>query len=124
MVHSKEVIQKKKEYVESSDELRLAQLLLEKIRHNKPTLKEQNLQNWAKDIDLMIRRDGRTPERIHEVISWCQDNEFWWKNVLSTSKLRKQFDRLEAEMDGKREEDPYEGWGFVGDPKNKQKKSW
>ena len=89
---------KKKEYVEGSDELRLASLLLEDIRKNQPTFKEPNLQTWAKEIDLMIRRDGRTPDRIEEVIRWCQADGFWWKNISSASKVRKQFDRLEAEM--------------------------
>lgn len=88
----------KKYYVEGSDELRLASFLLEEIRKNQPSFKEPNLQAWAKEIDLMVRRDGRTPERIEGVIRWCQGDAFWWKNILSVSKLRKQFDRLEAEM--------------------------
>lgn len=89
---------KNKEYVEGSDELRLASLLLEEIRKNQPTCREPNLQTWAKEINLMIRRDGRTPDQIEKVIRWCQGDAFWWKNILSASKLRKQFDRLEAEM--------------------------
>jgi len=96
-VHSKESI-KESIYVASSTELRLASLLLEEIQKNKSSIKEPNLQSWAKAVDLMVRRDGRTPERIEEVIRWCQSDTFWWKNVLSTLKLRKQFDRLEAEM--------------------------
>jgi phage replication O-like protein O len=89
---------KRKYYVEGSDELRLASLLLEEIKKNQPTFKQPNFQIWAKEIDLMIHRDGRTPERIEEVIRWCQTDGFWRRNVLSPLKLRKQFDRLEAEM--------------------------
>ena len=96
-VHSIESI-KERYYVEDSIESRLAIFLLKEIRKNQPSLKEPNLQTWAKEIDLMIRRDGRTPDRIKEVILWCQTDPFWWRNVLSVSKLRKQFDRLEAEM--------------------------
>jgi phage replication O-like protein O len=90
---------KRKYYVEGSDEFRLASFLLEEIKQNKPTFKQPDLQTWAREIDLMIRRDGRTPDRIQQVIEWSQNDNFWWKNILSASKLRKQFDRLEAEME-------------------------
>ena len=53
-------------YVEGSDELRLSTFLLEEIRKNKPDFKQPNLQSWAKEVDLMIRRDGRKPERIRQ----------------------------------------------------------
>jgi hypothetical protein len=90
-------------YVEGSDELRLATLLLEEIQRNKKDcnlspFKQPDLQMWAREIDLMIQRDGRKPERIEAVIRWCQKDPFWWKNILSTGKLRKQFDTLEAQM--------------------------
>jgi hypothetical protein len=100
---------KNKEYVEDSDELRLASFLLEGILKNKPDFKRLNLQTWAKDIDLMIRRDGRNPDRIREVIHWTQNDSFWRKNILSTGSLRKSFDRLEMAM-GKistQDSDPY-----------------
>lgn len=99
-VNTKET-NKRKYYVEGSEELRLASFLLDEIRKNDPTCMQPNLQTWAKDIDLMIRRDKRTAERIRQVIEWCQGNDFWFKNILSTSKLRKQFGRLEMEIKGR-----------------------
>jgi hypothetical protein len=55
----------------------------------------------------MIRRDNRKPERVETVIRWCQCDSFWKSNILSTSKLRKQFDALEVKMDSsKRARDP------------------
>ena len=42
----------------------------------------------------MIRIDKRTPDKIREVIDWCQADDFWCKNILSTNKLRKQYDKL------------------------------
>ena len=47
---------------------------------------------------MMIRLDGRTPERIEAVIRWCREDAFWQSNILSTTKLRKHFDRLELQM--------------------------
>ena len=78
--------------------LRLSSLLLSKIRERKPDYKEPNLQMWAKSVDLMIRLDKRTPERIEKVILWCQADDFWQNNVLSTATLRRQFDQLELKM--------------------------
>ncbi len=87
-------------YVEDSDELRLASFLLGEILKNKPDLKRPNLQTWAREVDLMLRKDGRTPTRTREVIVWAQEDSFWKANILSTGSLRKQFDRLELAMQG------------------------
>lgn len=96
----------KKIFVEDSTEFRLASLLLQKIRERKPDYKEPNLQSWAKDIDLMLRIDKRKPEIIEKVILWCQADDFWQNNILSTRKLRKQFDRLELQKPKKYRDSP------------------
>ncbi|RJQ28387.1 hypothetical protein C4565_03730 [Candidatus Parcubacteria bacterium] len=99
----KETIQKKEDiYVETSDEVRLSRLLLTFILQNKPTHQfshtPPNIQTWAADVNKMIRIDKRPPEQIEEVLRWSQADAFWWKNICSATKLRKQFDRLEADM--------------------------
>lgn len=94
--HSKDIIQKP--FVEDSIEFQLAKLLLNKIKERKADFKQPNLQKWTKYIDLMIKQDERKPDRIKEVIKWCQDNEFWQNNILSPKKLRQQFDQLEFKM--------------------------
>lgn len=48
----------------------------------------------------MIRVDGRSPERIAEVIRWATRDSFWSKNILSTAKLREKFDALVMKMGG------------------------
>ena len=58
------------------------------------------MQIWAKHIDLAIRIDNRTPEELRAVIEWCQGDSFWQNNILSTEKLRKQFDKLWMQMKG------------------------
>lgn len=90
-------------YGEDSIEFQIAHFLLQEIRKNKPDFKEPNLRSWAKEIHLMIHRDNRKPDRINQVISWCQRNSFWSKNILSTGNLRKNFDRLEMEMESESE---------------------
>jgi hypothetical protein len=91
----------KRIYVEGSIELRLASFLLEEIQRNKPDFKKPNLQTWAREINLMIRRDGRVTDRIREIIVWAQSDSFWRKNILSTGSLRDKFDRLELAMQEK-----------------------
>jgi len=46
----------------------------------------------------MIERDERTPEEIRQVIEFAQSDPFWCSNILSTQKLRKQFDTLYLQM--------------------------
>lgn len=84
-------------FVETSNEFRLAKLLFDLILENNPDAKQPNLQVWAKSIDLMIRKDNRTIEQIEGAIRWCQQDQFWHKNILSTDKLRKQYDRIYLE---------------------------
>ena len=81
------------------EHLELAILLRDKILENKPDMKiTGKMETWAADIRKMCEIDNRDLRRVREVIAWCQQNDFWWKNILSASKLRKQFDKLENNM--------------------------
>ena len=79
---------------ESASSVRLAKLLLDLILNRRDSFKKPNLKTWAKYIDLMIRKDGRDPKEIERVIIWCQQDPFWQNNILSTLKLRNQYDQL------------------------------
>ena len=71
--------------------------LYSKIKGNNPEhrpLTDAQKQSWADHIRLMIERDNRTAEQIKNMIDWCQNNEFWKQNILSTAKLRKQYDTM------------------------------
>ena len=85
-------------YCHNSDGFRLSEFLLAQILKRRNSFKLPNLQNWAKHIDDMIKIDDRNPEEIEGVIRWCQADRFWQNNILSTSKLRKQFDQLAMKM--------------------------
>lgn len=84
----------KKDFPSDSDEIRLSELLFNLIIRRNPNHKKPNFKTWAKQIDLMIRVDNRQPQDIANVIGWCQEDDFWKNNILSTEKLRKQFDTL------------------------------
>lgn len=83
----------------------LAKTLLEQITLNLPDFKpsrngvrDQTLQRWSADIDKMIRIDKRSVCAIWNMIIWCQADDFWFPNIQSGTKLRKQYDRLAAQI--------------------------
>ena len=87
----------KKKFAEDSTEMKLAMYLYSKIKENNPEhrqLTDAQKQTWADHIRLMIERDNRTAEQIKNMIDWCQNDEFWKQNILSTAKLRKQYDTM------------------------------
>ena len=89
----------KKEYSPESVEFRLSQFLLDLILERKPNFRKPDLQGWAVYIDRLIHLDKRSPEQLEAVIHWCQQDDFWQNNILSTEKLRKQIDKLELAME-------------------------
>ncbi len=104
---AKKVIQK---YTEGDQYL--AELLLSKIIYNFPTFenKKVNIADWAEDIRKLREIDKASVEQITFMITWVQGGElikdgkvthkfpphdFWAQNIMSASKLRKQwFDNL------------------------------
>ncbi len=87
-----------KNFSSDSVEIRLSELLFEKILSRNLKHKKPDLQTWAKNIDLMLRVDSRTPEDIRAIILWSQNHTFWPKVILSTAKLREKFDQLQVQM--------------------------
>lgn len=86
----------------TSEDYKLATLLKELIKENLPTFKDPNIDNWASDINKLHRIDKYTYEQIEYIIKWCQDDSFWRSNILSASKLRKQFIQLVAKAQTKK----------------------
>ena len=88
----------------SVDSFRLSNLLRQAIQVRDPKAKaaalpEKDLCKWARDMDKLIRLDGRRAEDIEAVIAWCQNNgNFWGPNILSGRKLREKFDTLWGQM--------------------------
>ena len=81
-----------------SNELKLSNRLLSAIQTRNPGHRKPDLDKWAHHIDLMIRIDKRDPAEIEKVIDWCQADTFWQNNILSTEKLREQYDQLILKM--------------------------
>jgi hypothetical protein len=81
----------------------LASLLLATHRKEYPdylaSKDKKTLPRWAEDIDKLIRIDKKAPENIRWVILWVKTpGNFWFHNIESGAKLRKQFERLYGQM--------------------------
>ena len=91
----------KEKNISCPNSLSLAGLLADLILIHSPqhrelttSKRESTLLRWGYDIDLMQRVDKRIPSDIEEVIRFSQADTFWSQNILSGSKLRKQYDQL------------------------------
>ncbi len=73
-------------------------LFLKSIKSFKPDFKDPNSKKWIDEIEQMISKDKRDPEKIKQVVEWFALAENWHKYILSAASLRKNFDRLEISM--------------------------
>lgn len=84
-------------------DLENANLLYEMMLDNNPSIKKPNIEKWANEFRLIRTADKRTHEQIKFLIEWTQRDSFWKANILSPSKLRKQFDSLVVKVKADRE---------------------
>jgi len=95
-----------RKYKYSDDHLFLSKLLEKKIKERMPRhrfIGKNYLDDWSNEVRIMEEKKEATLEEIKKLILWIFDEDnFWYKNVLSMDKLRKQFGRLWAEMEGKK----------------------
>jgi hypothetical protein len=96
-VNPLKIISKKKEFEESSNEMKAAKYFWAHVKEWSPSAKEPSpasFQKWAKDFDLIMRIDKRTKDEIKEILAWIDDKKesatgfSWRKVVLSPATLR------------------------------------
>jgi len=78
----------------SDEDLKIAQQMFSRIKDLNSGAKEPNFESWANDIRLMRDQDQRTHSDIQQLFEWANQHVFWKANILSPSKLRKQWDTL------------------------------
>jgi DNA-binding transcriptional regulator YhcF (GntR family) len=106
--------------------LELATYLEGKVKENLPYHKlgkGDYLSAWSSDFRKMESIDNVPYEKIKQVLTWSQCDDFWKKNILSGSKFREKFGKLEAKS---RENEPKHivtleerGWGREDDNNEK-----
>ena len=90
--------QSQKRYADDSQYMKVAVYLFKKIKERLPNKKEPDFQKWADEVRKAVELDGVPIERYKQVLDWSQKDDFWQANILSTSKLRKQFDTIYLQM--------------------------
>lgn len=88
----------KRIYDESSDYIKLSKFLEREIQTHEPQFRVKNIQRWADDFRKMVEIDKHDKHEISQIIKWCQHDDFWSANILSPSKLRKQYLQLSLKM--------------------------
>lgn len=78
----------------------ISQFLLDQILARHENYKRPDLQNWSLHADRMLRLDKRDFEQAKCVIAWAHNDVFWKNVILSTRRLRKQYDELYLKMNG------------------------
>jgi hypothetical protein len=91
----------------SDEDMIIAQKLFDSIRLKDERFKEPNLNKWAEEVRLMVEKDEREHKRISNLIDYIFRNKkpfnayngsFWQSNVLSMSKLRKQYETISMQI--------------------------
>ena len=97
------------------------------ILRNKPDYRFRGGVNrpdkWTRELGRMIERDGRSPERIGEVMEWALNHPFWRANILSPHKLRMQFDALELRMGSRKSGIAPKDWLLLATARSRLEKS-
>ena len=97
-------------FEKNADAYKLSVFLLKEILKNNPhtrlhgqteKARDKTVQRWAKDIDLLICKDGQEPSFISQVIQFATADNFWKANILSGFKLRDKWDQLTSQMSRK-----------------------
>ena len=96
--NKKDSQQSQKRYADDSQYMEAAVYLFEKIKERLPNKKEPDFQKWADEVRKAVELDGVPIERYKQVLDWSQKDDFWQANILSTNKLRKQFDTIYLQM--------------------------
>lgn len=105
----KKVAKERKVFSKDSDEYRLA-LLLRNLLTANPAYKgielpdgtPEALSKWSLDVDRLHRLDGKPYADIEALIEWCQKDDFWNTTIQSTSGLRKHWNKMWAQRNGRK----------------------
>lgn len=77
----------------------LCRLLADSIVGRDPKAKPaRDSQRWATDMRLLLKDRENDVVEVEKVIRWSQADPFWASNILSPTKLRKQFVALRGKM--------------------------
>lgn len=78
-------------YQHTEFSMRLATDLLASVKNNYPFTPQPNLEQWAHDIECLVRLDNYDRRVVEGALQFSQYDEFWRQQVRSGANLRKHF---------------------------------
>lgn len=89
-------------FAEDHEATILTKLLVKLMLQNNPNARvpktEKQKYQWIDALEKIHRLDGYSYDEIKQVIVWCQNDDFWKANILSTKKLREKMPTLILQM--------------------------
>ncbi len=92
----------KSKFTFTENDLETAQWIFHRIQKINPNQKTPNFKNWANEIRKLRTCDSRTDDEIRTLFRYANEHAFWHTNILSPSKLRKQWDQLTIQQNSTR----------------------
>lgn len=68
------------------------------LNNKEHLVRDANLQRWADEFRKIVELDKRDTKELKQIIDWATSDPFWQTNILSPSKLRKQYVNLAMQM--------------------------
>lgn len=78
----------------SADALKMANWLWQQVQSRYPYVNEPNIEQWADDIDKLVRVDKQPLDYIKLALLFSQQDTFWRQQVRSGANLRKHYEKL------------------------------
>lgn len=72
----------------------MATWLWQQVQARYPYVKEPSLEQWADDIDKLMRCDKQPYENVKVALVFSQQDDFWRQQVRSGANLRKHYEKL------------------------------
>lgn len=78
----------------SAEALKMAVWLAEQVKLRYPYVAEPNVEQWADDIDKLVRCDKQPLDFVKLALLFSQRDKFWRQQVRSGANLRKHYEKL------------------------------
>lgn len=72
----------------------MAKWLAEQVIARYPYVKQPNIEQWADDIDKLMRCDKQPYDHVKVALVFSQQDDFWRQQVRSGANLRKHYEKL------------------------------
>lgn len=83
----------------SADAEALSDFFINSLKDRIPKFISPDKKKWAKEMELILKTDGRDIERTKELITWASTHRWWKKGCQCPSKLRKSYSEMNNQFE-------------------------